>query len=117
MKDDLELSRTLTNIVALVEGVGDVFPSGTLAQAVTLTAVNAITSDDTDDAKVAVSRDELAQLDVVVTIGIASGYAAAAVLRAVGDILRAYLEGADPASPAPRIDVKVSRIEKEIASA
>lgn len=115
MITDIELSRILTNIVSLVEGVGDVYPSGTFTQTVALTAVNAMADDDTDDAKVAVSRNTSGQCEIMATIGIANGHAAPIVLRAVSDMLRAYLESTEPASPPPTLDVKVSRIETEFS--
>lgn len=113
MNDGLDLSRTLTSIVAAVEGVGDIYPSGSFAQAATLTVVNAISDEQTDDAKVAVSSDGSGQLKITVTIGVAFGHSARETLKAVSDTLRAYLETEVPATQAPSIDVKVSRIETE----
>lgn len=116
MSADLDLSRSLTAVIAAVPGVGDVYPSGTLAQAVTLTIVNAATDDQTDDAKVAVSRGDSGLLTLTATIGVADGFAARVVLHEVTDALRAYLARQLPDARGADIHLKVSRIETEPAA-
>ena len=117
MNADLDLSRTLTGVVSAVDGVDDVFPSGTIAQAATLTVINVVTDDETDDAKVAVSRDSAGRLAVTATIGVAAGHAAQTVLREVTDALRAALAGEAAATGPATIAVKASRIDSEAVPA
>ena len=122
MSDDLELSRALTAVVAAVPGVGDLYASGPLVKAVSLALINAVSDDETDDAKVAVSRDASGRLVVMATFSVENGYAARVVLSAVNDALRAHLATSilatrEPAALPAAIEVKVSRIETEIVTA
>lgn len=116
MIDNLELSRVLTHVIAAVDGVGDIYASGPLVQAVALSLVNAISEKETDDAKVAVDRDASGGLLVSATIGIVSGHAAQTVLRNASDNVRSFLIEQYPSMQIGGIHVKVSRIETEITT-
>ena len=111
MNDDLELSRELTAIIVASAGVVEVYPSGTIVQAATLSLVNLATSDETHDAKVAVARAGSGAVTVTATIGVDASVPAPDTLRSVSDALRVYLTAIDPLGQPPIVNVNVSRIE------
>ena len=109
MSGDLELSRELTRVIASIEAVTDVFPSGSPLQLATHRIASLGASVDLDDAKVAVSRTKNA-FTLCVTIGVNASQPVLGTIRTVSDAIRNYMliAGLDPS---PDIEVTVSYIE------
>ena len=115
MSADLELSRQLTSVVASTPGVTTVYASGSLLRSVALNILNATTSADTDDAKVAITRGPAGEATISVTIGVEAGHPVPVTMRRVSDGIRAcLLIQSDPVVVVQEIDVKVSRIENTL---
>ena len=110
MSYDLDLSRALTTLVASTAGVTEVYPSGPLGRSVILNLINLAADDETDDAKVALTRDGAGALTVTVTIGVDAAHPVPTTLRAVANSIRAHLVNLEPWETAPIIDVRVSHI-------
>jgi len=114
MTYDLDLSRTLTALVASTAGVTEVYPSAPLVRSVVVNLVAAATEEDTSDAKVFIDRDAAGALTVTATIGVDAGYPVPATLRAVGDAVRAHFLNHEPWEKSPVVDVRVSHINADV---
>jgi hypothetical protein len=99
-KDELELSRQLTDLVRSLPGVNDVYTTGGLVAATTMAVTNLFD----DEARVAVEGDQ-----VSASIAVSAGFSAPEILHAASAAIADHLASTGHAPM--RISVTASRIE------